>query len=50
MSPEPSETLQQAAENVKEKIGTRPLSDDEILVLACEEIARTYSREEKGYI
>jgi hypothetical protein len=49
MSVETSETLQQAALKAKEKIGTRPLSDNEILVLACEEIARTYSREEKGY-
>jgi hypothetical protein len=43
------ETLQQAVEKVKEKLGARPLTDEDILVLACAEIARTYSREEKGY-
>jgi hypothetical protein len=43
------ETMQQAIDKVKEKLGTTLLSDDDILVLACAEIARTYSREEKGY-
>ena len=50
MSADSSETLQQAIEKVKENMGKRPLSDDEILLLACEEIARTYGREEKGYL
>jgi hypothetical protein len=45
-----SETLRQAVEKVKEKLGVQPLSGDEILLLACEEIARTYGREEKGYL
>lgn len=49
MSDESAESLQQAFEKVKEKIGVRQLTDDDILVLACAEIARSYSREEKGY-
>jgi hypothetical protein len=46
----PEETLQQAVEKVKEKLGRKPLSDEDILVLACAEIDHTYGREEKGYI
>jgi hypothetical protein len=49
MSQETPDTLRQASEMAKEKIGVRQLTDDDILVLACAEIARTYSREEKGY-
>ena len=49
VSDESAESLQQAFEKVKEKIGVRQLTDDDILVLACAEIARSYSREEKGY-
>jgi hypothetical protein len=49
MQPNPELTLQQAVEKVKEKVGKKPLSDDDILVLACADIAHTYGREEKGY-
>ena len=49
MSDETPETLQPAVDKVKEKVGKKLLNDDDILVLACAEIARTYSREEKGY-
>jgi hypothetical protein len=50
MSEETSETLQQAVEKVKKNLGRKPLSDEDILVLACAEIDHTYGREEKGYI
>jgi hypothetical protein len=49
MSDETPETFQQAVDKVKEKVGKELLTDDDVLVLACAEIARTYSREEKGY-
>lgn len=34
---------------VKRKMGKELLSDDDLFVLACEKIARTYTYEEKGY-
>ena len=43
------ETMPQAVDKVKEKLGVRQLTDDDLIVLACAEIARTYGREEKGY-
>jgi hypothetical protein len=49
MSIDTPETSDQAVEKVKKRLGSSPLTDDDILVLACDEIARTYSREEKGY-
>ena len=36
-------------DKVKQAIGRRPLSDDELVALACEEISRTYTHEEKRY-
>jgi hypothetical protein len=49
MSYETLESIQQTVEKVKEKAGRILLTDDDILVLACAEIARTYGRDEKGY-
>jgi len=43
------ETMQQAVANVQEKIGAAILLNDDVVVLACAEIAKTYSRDEKGY-
>jgi hypothetical protein len=34
---------------IKAAIGRRPLSEDEMVVLACEEISRTYTHDEKSY-
>jgi hypothetical protein len=36
-------------EKVKRRIGERELDDHDLLVLACEELSRTYTREEKQY-
>jgi hypothetical protein len=36
-------------DKVKSTIGKSPLSDDELIFLACEEISRTYTHEEKKY-
>jgi hypothetical protein len=36
-------------EKVKRRIGERELDDRDLVVLACEEISRTYTREEKKY-
>ena len=36
-------------ENVRKKCGRRLLGDDDLAILACEEIARTTTREEKNY-
>jgi hypothetical protein len=41
--------IAQAAETVQRVMGKRALTDEEILVLACEEISRTYTRVEKDY-
>ena len=34
---------------VEEKIGKVLLTDDDLIVLACREIAKTYTRDEKNY-
>jgi serine/threonine protein phosphatase PrpC len=44
-----SDPLAKAAEKIKGDTGKRPLSEDEILVLACDEISHTYARAEKNY-
>jgi hypothetical protein len=49
MPPMPEETFQHAVEKVKEKAGAVLLAREDILVLACDEIIRTFGREEKGY-
>jgi len=36
-------------ENVRRKAGKQPLDASDLLVLACEEISRTYTREEVRY-
>jgi hypothetical protein len=46
---QPSATLSDALAKIKEKTGVSLLSNDDILVLACAELARTYTYEEKGY-
>lgn len=35
--------------NVQDRIGRELLTDDDLIVLATEEISRTYTREEKQY-
>jgi hypothetical protein len=40
-----SEKLQQ----IIKKMGKEPLSEDELIMLACREIASSYSRDEKDY-
>lgn len=45
----PAETLAQATERVQKTVGKRRLTDDEVVLLACAELARTYTRDEKGY-
>jgi hypothetical protein len=44
------ETLADAVAKISKKAGTDMLTDEEILVFACAEIARTYTYEEKGYL
>jgi hypothetical protein len=44
------ETLSQALAKVKAKTGASALSDDDVLIIACAEIARSYTYEEKGYL
>ena len=43
------ETLAQAVCVIGNKTGKEKLTDDDLLILACAEIARTYTRDEKGY-
>jgi hypothetical protein len=44
------ETLIDAVKVITAKTGLVLLTDDDILLLACAEIARTYTYEEKGYL
>lgn len=37
------------AESARERIGRGPLTDDDLIILACEEISRTCTREELRY-
>jgi hypothetical protein len=39
----------QRVKKVQERIGRELLTDDDLIVLACEEISRTFTREEKQY-
>jgi hypothetical protein len=41
--------LDQKYQDVLDKLGKKPLSDDEIALLACREITSSYSRDEKDY-
>jgi hypothetical protein len=34
---------------VTRKMGKKPLDDDDLILLACEEISRTVTHEEKNY-
>jgi hypothetical protein len=36
-------------ETIEKKIGITLLSDNDLLVLACNEISKTYTRDEKDY-
>jgi hypothetical protein len=42
-------SLEEAVAAVTDKIGTTVLSEEELLVLAARELARTYTFDEKGY-
>jgi|WetSurMetagenome_2_1015567.scaffolds.fasta_scaffold120852_2 hypothetical protein len=44
-----SDGLRRAIELVKNKIGHTLLSDEDLLVLAYQEIAKSYTRDEKDY-
>lgn len=41
--------MSQALAKVKAKTGACALADDDVIILACAEIARTHTYEEKGY-
>jgi hypothetical protein len=34
---------------ITRKMGKKPLDDDDLILLACEEISRTFTHEEKKY-
>jgi hypothetical protein len=40
---------QRALTRVEEKIGKTMLTDEDLLMLACREISKTYTRDEKNY-
>jgi hypothetical protein len=46
---EKQNTFRENLRIAKEKMGKVPLSDEEIMALACEEIFSSYSRDEKNY-
>ncbi len=49
-SPHPSVlTFEQKCAVVQRKIGVASLSDEDLLIIACREIARTYTLDEKNY-
>jgi hypothetical protein len=50
IEPTEEKTLAQEIVAVKAKTGVLLLTDEDVLALACAEIARTYTYEEKGYL
>jgi hypothetical protein len=44
-----TEDFQKTLARAREKTGKALLTDDDLLVLACREIAKTYTRDEKNY-
>jgi hypothetical protein len=44
-----NETFDEKYEIVQKKIGVASLSDEELLIIACREISRTYTFDEKNY-
>jgi len=42
-------SLQDAVKRMELKVGSVALTDDDVVLLACAEMARTYTRDEKGY-
>lgn len=44
-----NESLSHLVGCIAEKTGKELLTDEEILILACGEIVRSYTRDEKGY-
>jgi hypothetical protein len=38
-----------SVDSVTRKMGKKPLDDDDLMLLACEEISRTVTHEEKNY-
>jgi hypothetical protein len=44
-----AEEFKRTVDKIRAKAGISLLTNDEVLLLAAAEIARTYSREEKGY-
>ncbi len=49
MNTNDNETVNEASFKVREKIGEALLSYEDVVVLTCAEIAKTFSRDEKGY-
>jgi len=43
------ENFLQTIEAIEKKIGTTLLSDSDLLMLACYEISKSYTRDEKDY-
>jgi hypothetical protein len=46
---ESHEAFQNEVKKAQEKLGREMLSDNDLFVLTCEKIVRTYTFEEKGY-
>ncbi len=44
-----AESFKENCKKVKRKIGKEPLTDDDLFILLCKKIMRTYTFEEKGY-
>jgi hypothetical protein len=44
-----SPTLAQATEKAESDLGKRLLTDEDLLILSCGEIARSFTRDEKNY-
>ena len=45
----PRSSLEEAVRSAKEKTGRQEMEKEDLLILCCAEIARSYTRDEKGY-
>jgi uncharacterized membrane-anchored protein YjiN (DUF445 family) len=46
---ESEESFAEKLKEVKKKVGKELLTDDDLFIMICEKILRTYTFEEKGY-
>lgn len=46
---ESTESFTKELKDIQKKVGKKMLTDDDLFILTCEKLLRTYTFEEKGY-